>query len=163
MFVYFLNTHLLSVERIEARDANIWQREFPVRFSVKVSALNSLFNKIFHDGVAFIENRCVVKTKHVLLVCSFVRFWAGKLFPRKIELINRPTRHVFLHNQDEVSQNYSSFDFHVKPPEFLRIWSNKIRVEVYSKSTSTVFCAIFIFNRTEYHPLRYITTPDIID
>ena len=48
----------------KARDANVWQREFPV----EVSALNSIFINIFHDVVARIESRCVIKAKHVLLV-----------------------------------------------------------------------------------------------
>ena len=69
--------HLLSIERADwpklhnmfkARDANVWQREFPVGFPVEVSALNSIFINIFHDVVARIESRCVIKAKHVLLV-----------------------------------------------------------------------------------------------
>ena len=73
-----LTTHLLSIERADwpklhemfkARDANVWQRQFPVGFPVEVSALNSLFINIFHDVVARIESRCVIKAKHVLLVC----------------------------------------------------------------------------------------------
>ena len=70
-------THLLSIERTDwpklhdmfkARDANLWQREFPEGFPVEVSALNSIFINIFRDAVARIENRCVIKAKHVLLV-----------------------------------------------------------------------------------------------
>ena len=69
---------MLSVERanspkfhdmFKARDAKVWQREFPVGFPVEVSALNSTFIKIFHDVVARIESKCVIETKHVLLVC----------------------------------------------------------------------------------------------
>ena len=95
-----LTTHLLSVERVnwpklhdmfKARDAKVWQREFPVWFLVEVSALNSTFIKIFHDLVARIESKCVIKTKHVLLVCSFVRFCAGKT----ALALTRPTKHVF--------------------------------------------------------------------
>ena len=76
--VLHLTTHLLSIERTDwpklhdmfkARDANVWQREFPVGFPVEVSALNSLFINICHDVAARIESRCVIKTKHVLLVC----------------------------------------------------------------------------------------------
>ena len=72
-----LTTHLLSTERADwpklhnmfkAHDANVWQREFPVGFPVEVSALNSLFINIFHDVVARIESKCVIKAKHVLLV-----------------------------------------------------------------------------------------------
>ena len=48
----------------KARDANVSQREFPV----EVSALNSLYLSIFHDVVARIESRSVIKAKHVLLV-----------------------------------------------------------------------------------------------
>ena len=73
-----VTTHLLSIERADwpklhdmfkARDANLWQRGFPVGFPVEVSALNSLFINIFHDFVARIERGCVIKAKHVLLVC----------------------------------------------------------------------------------------------
>ena len=46
-----------------------WQREFPVGFPVEVSALNSIFINIFHDVVARIEIICLIKGKHVLLVC----------------------------------------------------------------------------------------------
>ena len=35
----------------KARDANVWQREFPVGFPVEVSALNSFSIKICHDVV----------------------------------------------------------------------------------------------------------------
>ena len=50
--IHSITTHLLSIERayclklhdmFKARDANVWQREFPVGFPVEVSALNSLF------------------------------------------------------------------------------------------------------------------------
>ena len=83
-----VTTYLLSIERADwpklhdmfkARDANIWQREFPVGFPFEVSALNSIFINIFHDAVARIESRCVIKAKHFLLVCWFVRFCTGKL------------------------------------------------------------------------------------
>ena len=77
-FCLILTTHLLSIERTDwpklhdmfkACDANVWQREFLVGFPVEVSALNSLFINIYHDVVARIEIRCVIKAKHVLLVC----------------------------------------------------------------------------------------------
>ena len=70
--------HLLYIERADwpklhimfkTRDANVWQREFLVEFLVEVSALNSLFTNIFHDVIARIESRCVIKAKHVFLVC----------------------------------------------------------------------------------------------
>ena len=73
-----ITTHLLSIERADwpklhemfkARDITAWQRDFPVGFPVKVSALNSIFINTFHDVVARIESRCVIKAKHVLLVC----------------------------------------------------------------------------------------------
>ena len=73
-----LTTHLLSIDRADwqklhdmfkARDANVWQREFPVGFPIEVSALNLFFVNIFHDVVTRIESRCVIKAKHVLLVC----------------------------------------------------------------------------------------------
>ena len=70
------------------------QREFPVGFPVEASALNSLFINIFHGVVACIESRCVIKAKHVLLVCTRAEALV-QFFPRKIERINRPTRHVF--------------------------------------------------------------------
>ena len=56
-------------DMLKACDANVWQREFPVGFPVEVSALNSLFINIFHDVVARIESKCMIKAKHVLLVC----------------------------------------------------------------------------------------------
>ena len=56
-------------DMFKARDVNVSQREFPVGFLVEVSAFNSLFNSCFHDVVARIESRCVIKTKDVLLVC----------------------------------------------------------------------------------------------
>ena len=70
--------HLLSIERADwpklhdmfkARDAKAWQHEFSVGFSVRVCASNSLLINIFLDIVAHIESRCVIKAKHVLLVC----------------------------------------------------------------------------------------------
>ena len=76
--LYQLTMHLLSIERadwpklhdmFEACDANVWQREFPVGFPVEVSDLNLLFINIFHDVVARIESRSMIKAKHVLLVC----------------------------------------------------------------------------------------------
>ena len=72
--VVTLTMHLLSIEHADwpklhdmfkSRDANVWQREFPV----EASALNSIFINIFHDVVARIESRCLIKVKHVLLVC----------------------------------------------------------------------------------------------
>ena len=83
-----ITTHLLSIEwahwpklhdMFKARDAIAWQREFAVGFPVEVSALNSLFINIFHDVVARIEYRCVIKAKHVLLVCWFVRLFVSLL------------------------------------------------------------------------------------
>ena len=74
----YLSTHLLSIERADrlelhdmfiARDAKRWQLLFPVEFSVRVCALNLLSISIFHDVVARIESRCVIKAKHVLLIC----------------------------------------------------------------------------------------------
>ena len=73
-----ITMHLLSIEHADwaklhdmfiVCDAIAWQREFPVGFPVEVSALNSLFINIFHDVVARIESRCMIKAKHVLLVC----------------------------------------------------------------------------------------------
>ena len=64
--------HLLSLERADwpklhgmfkALDAIVWQREFPVGFSVEVSALNSLYINIYHDVVVRIESRCVIKAE----------------------------------------------------------------------------------------------------
>ena len=53
----------------KARDTNVWQHEFPVGFSVEISALNSIFINILHDVVARIESRCEIQAKHVLLAC----------------------------------------------------------------------------------------------
>ena len=66
--------NLLSIEGVDwpklhdmfkARDAKTWQREFPVR----ICALHLLFISIFHDAVASIESRYVIKAKYVLLLC----------------------------------------------------------------------------------------------
>ena len=71
-----VTTHLLSIERADwpklhdmfkARDVNVWQREFPAGLPVEVSALNSTFINIFHDVVALIESKCVIKAKHVYI------------------------------------------------------------------------------------------------
>ena len=78
-------THLFSIERADwpklhdmfkARDAIAWQREFPVGFPVEVSALNSLFINIFHDAVARIESRYVIKATRLvgLLIRSILRW-----------------------------------------------------------------------------------------
>ena len=73
-----ITTHLLSIGRanwpeqhdmFKARDANVWQRKFPGGFPVEVFALDSLFINIFHGVDVRIEIRCVIKAKHVLLVC----------------------------------------------------------------------------------------------
>ena len=53
----------------KARDAKAWQREFPVEFPDRVWASNLLLINIFLDIAAPIESRCVIKAKHVLLVC----------------------------------------------------------------------------------------------
>ena len=65
----------------KTRDAKAWQCEFPVGFLVKVCASNLLLINIFLDTVARIESRCVIKAKHVLLVCWFIRFLSGKTAP----------------------------------------------------------------------------------
>ena len=39
-------------DMFKTRDANAWQREFPVGFPVEASALNSIVINIFHDVVA---------------------------------------------------------------------------------------------------------------
>ena len=73
-----ITMHLLSIEHADwpkllnmfkACDANVWQREFLVGFPFEVSALNSLFINMFHGVAAHIESRCVIKAKHVLLIC----------------------------------------------------------------------------------------------
>ena len=73
-----LTMHLLSIERADwpkihdmfkARDAKAWQCEFPVEFPVRVCASNLLLINIFLDIVARKKSRCVIKAKHVLLVC----------------------------------------------------------------------------------------------
>ena len=78
MTVLSKTTHLLTIERTDlprlhnmfkARVVKTWQREYPVGFPVEVAALNSLFNIIFHDIVALVESRWVIKAKRVLLVC----------------------------------------------------------------------------------------------
>ena len=76
--VHRLTTHLFSNERADwpqlhdmskVRDAKTRQREFPVGFPVGVCTHNLLSINIFHDVVARIESRCMIKAKHVLLVC----------------------------------------------------------------------------------------------
>ena len=71
-------THLLYIERADwpklhdmfkAHDVKAWQREFPVGFPLGVCASNLLLIIIFLDIVARVESRCVIKAKHVLLVC----------------------------------------------------------------------------------------------
>ena len=71
-----LTVHLLSIERIDwpklhdmfiARDANNGH-QLLVEFPVRVCALYLLFINSCHD-VAGIESRCVMKAKHVLLLC----------------------------------------------------------------------------------------------
>ena len=82
-----INKHLHSNERADwpklhdmfkARDAKTWQRGFPVGFPVIVCASNLLLVTIFRDVVARIESRYMIKAKHALLVCLFVRFFTGK-------------------------------------------------------------------------------------
>ena len=112
----------------KASDAKAWQHEFPVGFPVIVCASNLLLINIFLDSVARIESRCVIKAKHVLLVCQFVRLFAGKtalalkrscfLFLRKIERINRPTRHVLLQNNDWSLTWLSLWAFKRQTPQF---------------------------------------------
>ena len=81
--VYSVTTHLFSIERADwpklhdmfkARDANVWQRIFPVGYPVEVSASYSFYINIF--VVARIESRFVIKAKHylvVLLIRSILR------------------------------------------------------------------------------------------
>ena len=85
--VYAITMHLLCIDRADwpklhgkfkANDANTWQHEFPVRFLVEVCTLSSFYFNIFHDVVARIEGRCMIKAKHVLLDSYFVWFFTGK-------------------------------------------------------------------------------------
>ena len=72
----------------------------PVHFPVRVCALNLLYISVFHDAAARRESRCVVG----LLIRSNLR-WKNcirAIFLRKIERIDRPTRHVLLHHQMKV-------------------------------------------------------------
>ena len=78
-------------------------------FRFRVCALNLLLINIFHDVVAHIESRCVIKARHVLLPCEFIRFCAGKIAltlkrscnfsSAKIKRINTVARHVLLQNR----------------------------------------------------------------
>ena len=86
-----LTTHLLSIERADwtklhdmfkARDAEANQREFPVGVPVRVCASNLLLFNIFLDIIVRIESRCVIKAKHVLLVCYLFDFSLEKLHSR---------------------------------------------------------------------------------
>ena len=72
MSISVLTTHLLSIERADwhkrqdmfkARNADTWQRKFPMGFPVRVCALNLLSINIFRDVVVRIDNRYVIKTK----------------------------------------------------------------------------------------------------
>ena len=74
MWLNPITMHLLSIKRavwpklhnmFKARDSKAWQREFPVT----ICALNLLLINIFLDIVTRIESRCVIKAKHVSLVC----------------------------------------------------------------------------------------------
>ena len=84
---FVLTTHLISIKRADwpklhdmskTRDCKAWQRKFPVGYPVTICALNLLLINIFLDVVTRIGSRCVIKEKYVLLVCKFVRFFAGK-------------------------------------------------------------------------------------
>ena len=73
--------YLLSIEcadwsrlrdMYEACCAKIWQLKFPVGFPVKVCGLNLLFISICNDIVVVrIESGCVIKAKHVSLLCNY--------------------------------------------------------------------------------------------
>ena len=63
----------------KAHDAKTWQGKFLIGFPVRICVLNFLFIYIFHDVVVRIESKCVIKAKHVLLLCELVRFCAGKI------------------------------------------------------------------------------------
>ena len=92
-------------DMFKARDANAWQREFPVGFPVEVSALYSLF--INFVAILLLVWKAEAWLKQNMSCWSVNSFdfaleklhshWnARAIFPRKIERINRPTRHVFL-------------------------------------------------------------------
>ena len=115
MSIYCLTTHLLSIDRAhwlklhdmyKARDAKTWQRKFPVWLPVGVCASNLLFINTFHDAVVCIETNAWLKQALAYWAVNSFGFALEKLphaealvqyFPRKIECINRPTRHVLLH------------------------------------------------------------------
>ena len=74
--MWILTTHLLSIERadwpklhdmLKACDAKAWQWEFPVWFPSL--CLEFVINQHLLVIVARIEGRCMIKAKHVLLVC----------------------------------------------------------------------------------------------
>ena len=123
---YYMTTHLLSIERADwpklhymfkAPDANAWQREFQVGFPVEVSALNSLFVNIFHGVVARWKADAWSKQNMSCWSVNSFDFALEKLHshrsaraifcPRKSNSwINRPTRHVFLHERHGSSKHH---------------------------------------------------------
>ena len=76
----FYRAHWLAKAtwHVKARDVKTWKLEYPVGFLVRVCAWNLLSINTLLNIVARIESRCVIKAKHVLLVCKFVRCFAGK-------------------------------------------------------------------------------------
>ena len=92
-------------DMFKARDANAWQREFPVGFPTEVSALYSLFINfvtillLVWKAEAWLKQNmsCWSVNSFDFALEKLHSHWnARAIFPRKIERINRPTRHVFL-------------------------------------------------------------------
>ena len=119
--VNVVSMHLLFIERTDwlklldrfnVRDTKSWQRWLTVRFPVRVCALNLLFINIFYDVVArkrsdewlkqnmscWSVNSCDVSLEKLHSHWSVRAF-----FPRKLEIINRPTRHILLYTATKIN------------------------------------------------------------
>ena len=115
-WIISITTHLISFERADwpklhdvfkVRDVQASQRNFSTWFPIKVCTLNLLFINVFRDAIVHIERRCVIKAKHVCRSVDWFDFVLEnctrteslvQCFPRKIERVNRETRHVLLHD-----------------------------------------------------------------
>ena len=67
-----------------------------------------LFIKIFHDVIVRMESRWVIRAKHALLLCQFLRFCAGKT------ALHRSARAIFpAQNQNSIPKFYAELLYSV--------------------------------------------------